>query len=109
MNRTLILALLIFLLIFAGQATIQPPILALSFPLIFYLLAGIWQAPERLDLRVERISSAERVLTGNEVTITLKLSNQGKALEEVLLEDQIPDGLVVSDGSKRHLVALSNG
>ena len=109
MNRTLILALLIFLLIFAGLATIQPPILALSFPLIFYLLAGIWQAPERLDLRVERISSAERVLTGNEVTITLKLSNQGKALEEVLLEDQIPDGLVVSDGSKRHLVALSNG
>ncbi|HEY5158277.1 MAG TPA: DUF58 domain-containing protein [Anaerolineales bacterium] len=109
MNRTFILTLLIFLLIFAGLVTIQPPIIALSFPLIFYLLAGIWQAPDRLDLRVERISSAERVLTGNEVTITLKVSNQGKALEEVLLEDQIPDGLVVSDGSKRHLITLSNG
>jgi uncharacterized protein (DUF58 family) len=109
MNRTFVLALLIFLLIFAGLATIQPPILALSFPLIFYLLAGTWEAPEKLDLRAERISSAERVLTGKEVTITVKVMNQGKALEEVLLEDQIPDGLVVSHGSNRHLVALSDG
>jgi len=109
MHRTFNLILLIFLLIFAGLVTIQPAMIALSFPLIFYLLAGILQAPERLDVRVERTCSAERVLAGNEVTITLKVTNQGKALEEILLDDQIPDGLVVSDGSKRHLVALSTG
>ena len=109
MNRTFTLTLLIFLLIFAGLVNIQPAVMALTFPLMIYLLAGLWRAPERLDVRVERTSSAERVQVGNEVTITLKVTNQGKALEEILLDDQIPDGLVVSDGSKRHLAALSNG
>jgi len=109
MNRTFFLALLIFLLLFVGLATIRPSVVALALPLVLYLLAGLWRAPEQVHLRAERSLSAERVKTGDEVTVTLKVSNHGSALEEVLLEDQIPDGLEVAEGSARRLVALPAG
>ena len=106
MNRTYFLALLIFLLLFAGLATLRPSIVALSLPLILYLLVGLWRLPQRVELRAERSLSAERVKTGDEVTVTLKVSNTGPALEEVLLEDQVPAGLEVVFGSTRRLLAL---
>ncbi len=107
MNRTYFLALLVFLLLFAGLATLRPSIVALSLPLIFYMLAGLWRLPQRVELRAERSLSAERIKTGDEVTVTLKVSNTGPALEEVLLEDQVPAGLEVVFGSTRRLLALS--
>jgi len=109
MNRTFFLALLIFLLLFLGLATIRPSIVALALPLVLYLLAGLWRLPEQVHLRAERSLSAERVKTGDDVSVTLKVSNSGSALEEVLLEDQIPGGLEVVEGSARRLIALPAG
>ena len=109
MNRTFFLALLIFLLLFLGLATIRPSIVALALPLVLYLLAGLWGLPEQVHLRAERSLSAERVKTGDDVSVTLKVSNSGSALEEVLLEDQIPGGLEVVEGSARRLIALPAG
>jgi uncharacterized protein (DUF58 family) len=109
MYRTFILALLIFLLLFVGLATLRPLVVALAFPLVLYLLAGLWRAPERVDLRAERSLSGERVKTGDEVKVNLKVSNFGSALEEILLEDQVPNGLEVVEGSTRRLVALPSG
>jgi uncharacterized repeat protein (TIGR01451 family) len=109
MSRTFFLALLIFLLLFFGLATIRPSVLALALPLILYLLAGLWRSPDQVHLRVERSLSAERIKTGDQVTVTLAVSNHGSALEEALLEDQIPDGLEVVEGSTRRLVALPDG
>ena len=109
MNRTFSLALLIFLLLFLGLATIHPAIVALALPLILYLLGGLWFAPGKVQLHAERSLSAERVKTGDDVAVTLKVTNRGSALEEVLLEDQIPDGLEVSEGSARRLLILPAG
>jgi uncharacterized repeat protein (TIGR01451 family) len=109
MNRTFFLALLIFLLLFVGLATLQPSIVALALPPILFLLAGLWRFPEEVHLRAERSLSAERVKTGDEVTVTLTISNLGSALEEVLLEDQVPDGLEVTEGSARRLGSLPAG
>lgn len=109
MNRILVLALLIFLLIFAGLATFRPPVAGLAFPLILYLMAGIWRAPQHANLDVERTLSAERVQTGEDVTVAIKVTNLGPALEEILLEDKIPGGLIVSNGSNRHLMSLASG
>ena len=109
MNRTFFLALLIFLLLFFGLATLHPTIVALALPLILYLLAGLWGSPEKVQLQAERSLSAERVKTGDEVTVTLTVSNHGSALEEVLLEDQVPAGLEVADGSAHRLLALPAG
>ncbi|MGA2503284.1 MAG: DUF58 domain-containing protein [Anaerolineales bacterium] len=106
MNRTYFLALLVFLLLFAGLVTLRPSVVALSLPLILYILAGLWRLPQRVELKAERSLSAERVKTGDEVTVTLKVSNEGPALEEVLLDDQVPAGLEVVSGSARRLLAL---
>jgi uncharacterized repeat protein (TIGR01451 family) len=84
-------------------------IVALALLLLLYLLAGLWRAPELVYMQGERSLSAERVKTGDEVTVTLKVSNQGPALEEVLLEDQIPGGLEVVEGSARRLGSLPAG
>jgi uncharacterized repeat protein (TIGR01451 family) len=81
----------------------------LAIPLILYLLSSLWHAPEKVHLRAERSLNAERVKTGDEVTVTLTVSNLGSVLEEVLLEDQIPAGLEVTEGSVQRLVALPAG
>jgi uncharacterized repeat protein (TIGR01451 family) len=109
MKRTYFLALLIFLLLFEGLLTLRPALLALALPLFLYLLVGFWHAPEDVHLQAERTLSAERVKTGDEVTVTLKVKNTGSALEEVLLEDQVPLGLEVIDGSSQCLVPLPVG
>ncbi len=106
MNRTYFLALLIFLLLFTGLTTLRPAIVALTLPLLLYMLAGLWHLPRQVELRAERSLSAERIKTSDEVTVTLKVSNSGPALEEVLLEDQVPLGLEVASGSERRLLTL---
>ena len=109
MNRTILLALLIFLLLFLGLVTLRPAVVALAVPLMLYLLAGLWRSPEQVHLRAERSLSAERARTGDEVTVSLTVNNFGSALEEVWLEDHIPAGLKVVEGSARRLGSLPAG
>lgn len=109
MKRTFFLALLIFFLLFLGLAALRPTVVALALPLILYLLVGLWRAPENVHLQAERFLSAERIKTGDEVTVALTIKNDGSALEEVLLEDQIPDGLELVEGTSRRVVTLPAG
>jgi len=109
MNRSYPLALLAFLLILLGLLTLQAGIAALALPLLVYLLAGFWRAPETVELQATRAMSAERILTGDEVGVTLTVTNRGAALEEVWVEDQLPAGLEVADGQARHVCALAAG
>jgi len=109
MNRVFILAILIFLLFIVGSAAIRPAVVALTLPLVLYLLVGLFHHPDEVKLQVERSLSAERLKTGDEVLVSLDVTNLGSTLEEVCLEDQIPDGLEVTHGSSRRLVALPAG
>ncbi len=109
MNRAFLTALLAFLLLFAGLATVQAPLLALALPVFLYLLASFWRGPRQVHLRAARSLSAERILAGDEVAVTVTVTNSGEGLEEVLLEDQIPEGLEVIEGSARRLTALPAG
>jgi uncharacterized repeat protein (TIGR01451 family) len=109
MNRTFATALLAYLLVIGGLATLHAPLLALALPLFLYLLVGLWRSPAEVGLQAKRSLSAERVLIGDVVKVTLEVTNSGPALEEVLLEDLVPDGLEILDGSPRHLVVLAKG
>jgi len=110
MNRSSLAALLAFLLLLTGLAVGRASILLLAVPVLVYLLAGIWRAPARACLHALRELSAGRVLAGDEVTVTLTVTNGGAAtLEEVLLEDRLPDGLELVDGSLSRLVSLPAG
>ncbi len=109
MNRTFFTALLAILLTIAGLATLRPGVIALALPLFLYLLAGAWRRPEKMDLRAERSLSAERIQIGGTVKVFVKVTNLGSNLEEVLLEDMLPQGLEVVDGSPAHLLRLPAG
>ncbi len=109
MTRTFILSVMIFLLLFIGWASLRPSIVALVLPLLIYMLVGLWHLPDKVDLQAERSLSAERVKTGDEVTITLKITNFGSSVEELLLQDQVPRGFDLVSGSANRLLSLPAG
>jgi uncharacterized repeat protein (TIGR01451 family) len=109
MSRTFAISLLAFLLVFIGLAIEAPHILVLALPLVMYLLMGLWRSPEKVQLEASRALSAERVLLDEQVMVTLTVKNNGPSLEEVLLEDVLPEQLEVVEGSNRRLVSLPAG
>ena len=109
MNRTFLTALLATLLLLVGLLTFHAPVIGLAFPFLIYLLVGFWRGPAHIDLVAERSLSAERALTGDEITVILTVRNKGKNLAEVLVEDLLAEGLSVVTGQARHLTSLAGG
>ena len=109
MTRTFATALLAYLLVVGGLATLHAPLLALALPILLYLLVGLWRGPGKVELQARRSLSSERVLIGDVVRVSLEVRNSGPPLEEVILEDLVPEGLEIVDGSPRHLVSLGKG
>jgi uncharacterized protein (DUF58 family) len=88
---------------------VQGALLALALPLVTYLITGYLQAPEKVKLEATRHLSAERVSPRAEVDVTVTVTNLGSSLEEVLLEDVVPEGLTIRSGFSRHLLRLAKG
>lgn len=109
MSRSLLLSLLTYALLLAGMLTVQGEFLALALPLVTYLLIGYLQAPETIKLTATRHLSAERVSPNANVDVTVTVTNHGASLEEVLLDDPLPEGLALNSGFSRHLLALKKG
>ncbi|MGE5376975.1 MAG: DUF58 domain-containing protein [Bacteroidota bacterium] len=109
MSRSLFLSLVTYSLLLIGIATLQGEFIALALPLVSYLLIGYLQAPEDVDLKATRHLSIERAAPGQEVEVTVTVTNQGPGLEEILLQDRVPPGLTVRDEASRHLVRLAKG
>lgn len=109
MSRIALLGALIYLIILSGIGTLNGALLGLAMPLILYLLAGLWRAPEELKLTAERTLSIERTVPGETITVNLKVTNQGERLDQVLLYDQLPKFLEVIEGSASRFVNLPAG
>lgn len=109
MSRTIFLVLIIYALLLTGLATLHGEFLGLALPFVAYLLVGFWRAPEELDLDVYRTISSERAAPGEDVVVSLDVTNRGADIEELLLEDDFSPDLTVRDGSPRHLLSLKKG
>lgn len=113
MSRPLLLSLLTYGLLLTGMVTVQGELLALALPLVAYLLIGYLQAPDKIQLEATRHLSAERVSPNADVIVTVTVTNRGSSLEEVLLQDVVPERLTVrsdpSLNSSRHLLRLAKG
>lgn len=109
MQRHLLLSLLLYGLMIVGLATLHRELLALVIPLILYLGAGLFYGPQSLRLKAHRTLSADRVPQGQPVTVTLSITNDGPGLENVLLEELVPQRLQVIDGSARTITSLPSG
>jgi uncharacterized repeat protein (TIGR01451 family) len=87
---------------------LQGGLLALALPLVAYLLAGYFQAPEQIKLDATRQLSIERTTPNSEVEVTVTVTNRGSGLEEVLVEDLLPDGLTLRSGPAARAAAVGD-
>jgi len=109
MSRITLLAALTYIIFLAGVATLNGFIIDLALPLVLYLLAGLWRAPDELNLSAQHTLSEERVSPGSLVTVNITVTNHGKHLEQVYLNDPLPKFLEVIEGSPNRLVSLPAG
>jgi len=81
-------------------------------PIVVVLLLdqGVPFGPARDDrFSVSRRVNRSRVVEGELVVVELTITNEGNDLERIVLEDELPEGLVVTRGSTRMVCALKRG
>lgn len=108
-GRFLTLAALAYLLVLAGLVMRNGSLLALALPLILYMTSTLLRRPPQVSLRAERKLSTDQAPQGQPVQVTVTVTNDGPDLEELLLEDHLPPGLRLVDGSTRALASLPHG
>lgn len=109
MSRIALLSVLTYLVFLAGVAFLNGGIIVLAMPLVLYLLAGLWRAPDQQKLSAERILSEERIPPGATVTVGVTVKNNGGHLEQVYLYDPLPKFLEVIEGSPNRFVSIPAG
>ena len=107
--RFLLLGSLIYMLFLAAIATLNSGPLALALPLVLYLGAALLNPPPEVNLKIERLIEHEVVQPKTESKIRLVITNEGPDLEEVLVQDVLPRGLELVDGSLVALAMLPHG
>jgi uncharacterized protein (DUF58 family) len=88
------------------MVTVRGEMIALSLPLVIYLLAGFLFAPDHVKLEATRHLSNERVSPHSEVHVTVTVTNLGSHLDEVLIDDILPADLDIRFAHNRHLIQL---
>lgn len=106
MSRSLFLGLVLYGLLLAGMVLVRGEMFALMLPVVVYLLAGFFLAPDDVQLEATRHLSAERIPPHGEAIVTVTIANRGSHLEELIVEDVLPTDLTVRFGSSRHLIRL---
>jgi uncharacterized protein (DUF58 family) len=109
LNRPVLLSLLVYGLVIVSLVTLQAGYIALALVFTVYLLAGLIYGPETSQLVVERELSTTRALQDTEVAVNVKVTNQGKKLEQVWFEDFPPEGLNKLEGDSTTIVSLNQG
>ena len=90
----------------AGTVIVRGEMLALMQPLVAYLLVGYIFAPDKIKLEATRHLSTKRASPYSEVTVSVTISNRGSRLEEVMIEDVLPEDLKIASLHNRHLIRL---
>lgn len=84
-------------------------LLALALPLAIYLaLSTVFAAPKPV-IRADREVSREEAYEGEEVQVRLSITNQGRPLELLEVQDRVPPGVQVTEGSAHALFPLRRG
>lgn len=109
MPRLFLLASILYGLVFIGLLLRIGEVLVLAMPIIVYIGAAIYYAPEKLNIKVVRTFSETRIAQGNPVHIGLTLTNQGNRLENIIIEDIRPWNLSGVEGHSSVTTTLDRG
>jgi uncharacterized protein (DUF58 family) len=108
-GRLLGLIVLIFAFLLVGLATNSRLLLVLAAAPVLYLATALLTRPIELELEVERSISASGVRQGDPVTVTVKVTNRGSRLREIMIEDRLPRMLEILEGETRLVAVLETG
>lgn len=108
-SRTLLLFMLALALLLFGLAVLQGAAIALALPLLLYAGVAFWQRAPALKLSASREFSADKLVSGDIVTVTLTVTNNGAALRAVRIDDLLPAGLALLEGDTHVVTALEHG
>ncbi len=106
MPRIVLLCLLIYILVFAGLASLRGDLLLLVLPLLLYLLAAVISRPHEPSLTVVRKLDAERVFAAMPIDIEIVVTNRGVAIHRLVVEAPTRVGLQLLDGPTRLVTSL---
>ncbi len=109
MKRAAFLSFLAFALLAAGLALRDGRVAALSLPLLSYLALGLLQYPDRAQLEVDAHLAQSSVIEGSIVGVWVQVLNTGASLPQLRIQDHLPAGLTVHDGSPVTLGSLARG
>ena len=109
MKRFLLLSTLIYILLLLGLAVLSRDLIALTIPPIVFLGAALFFGPEELQLKAIRTIGDSRVPQGANVVIRVLITNEGNRLEEVFIEDTLPESLELVKGEPQVLTSLPRG
>jgi uncharacterized repeat protein (TIGR01451 family) len=108
-GRLLFLSCLAYALIAFGIGSLNGGILALLVPILVYLGSSLLFGANQPNLIASRTLDVDTVAPGRQVTVTLKVTNSGETIEELLIEDLVPKNLEIVSGDVRLLAALPSG
>jgi uncharacterized protein (DUF58 family) len=107
--RSILLSTIVYGLLLAGLISLNGRFAALAIPFMLYLIYGFWNAPEVLDLHIERKLSQDRITPDSESVVTLTVTNRGADIDELILDEKLSPNLTLNLGSPRHLLRLQKG
>lgn len=108
-NQLFLLSSLLFIIVLLGLLTLRGDVLALALPLMAYLGAALWFAPEKIDLQIERKLSKDWVTENKPVNVSLRLKNCGATVDELLIQDHLPPGAQLLEGETATFISLPAG
>jgi uncharacterized protein (DUF58 family) len=108
-KRFLVLSALIYILFLLGLAMMNRGLLALVLPLTIFLGVALFYGPGDFQLKIARTIDDHRVPQGTDVVIKVLITNEGKGLEEVFVEDIFSQSLEVVAGKPQVLTSLPRG
>ncbi|MEE9216024.1 MAG: DUF58 domain-containing protein [Anaerolineales bacterium] len=109
MKRAAFLSFLAFALLAAGLALRDGKIAALSLPLISYLALGLLQFPDLPQLEVDTHLTQSSATEGSVIGVSVQVRNNGPSLTHLRIQDRLPTGLTVRDGTPSTLGSLAQG
>ncbi len=106
MSRSWFLGLIAFALLVSGLVSLNGGQVALLIPIVLYWGYALVRAPIGISLEARRTLSAAQIPAGETVEVAVEVVNTGGFLEELVLQEILPQGLEVVAGSCRHLISL---
>lgn len=105
-GRFILLAGVAYMLIFIGLVMLNGTTIALAIPPVVYLVATLVHQAPHIQLNAERAVNADTLPQNTPIEVNVKIKNIGPDLDEVLIEDHLPQGLELIDGKTRILTSL---